>query len=684
MQKTRTAAAAALAAACTMTIAGASGLQADAAGIRATYLASSYALRKVPTNVVPNEVRPPDDTFIHAIARADFNGDGRVDLFFAPGRFLEHDRTPLELWLDTGSGFVDATEDILVVPSPGMQHPRKAVVGDFNGDDWPDAFFIGHGYDAPPFPGEYNQLFLSNGDGTLSYDDQFAGMVAFSHGGSAADVDGNGTLDIVVVGWQNYVLLNDGTARFTRRDIDLGDDGGFFTAELVDVDSDGLVDLFAAGHEFEGARTAIYWGDGTGGFDASDRKVLPRVEAFGIVVDVAADDLNGDGRRDIVAIRTGDTPFYEGRQFQVLFQGEDRSFRDESAKRISIDTTLPWIDWVRVQDIDADGAPDLLVASDRPGGGPIAWRNSGRGSFVAHEGGVVPQVRRWRSWPGDFDGDGRDDVLWRNMVTGESMGWPGADASQAIPLPPLPMDWDVAGIGDFDGDGTDDLLARNILTGENRAWSAVDEDAMPVVGALDDLDWDAAGVGDFDGDRHADILWRHAVSGANMVWPRGDAAGSEPLSRVDLAWSVAGVGDFNGDGDDDLLWRNATTGANQIWHSASAGDRRTVGTVRDAWWRVVHVADFDADGVDDILWRHARRGINRYWRGGYAREVQPFARVANPIQELAGVGDYDGDGRPDLMWRHLESGALQIWLKGNPKARMKVDPPGDVAWRPAS
>lgn len=40
------------------------------------------------------------------------------------------------------------------------------MFADFNGDGQLDVSIGDHGYDAPPFPGAQNRLFLSNGNGT--------------------------------------------------------------------------------------------------------------------------------------------------------------------------------------------------------------------------------------------------------------------------------------------------------------------------------------------------------------------------------------------------------------------------------------------------------------------------------------------------------------------------------------
>ena len=65
---------------------------------------------------------------------------------------------------------------------------------------------------------------------------------------------------------------------------------------------------------------------------------------------------------------------------------------------------------------------------------------------------------------GDFNGDGRDDILWRND-DGRVIDWLGrADggfASNTPTAPRCPTSWQVASIGDFNGDGRDDILWRN-------------------------------------------------------------------------------------------------------------------------------------------------------------------------------------------------------------------------------
>jgi hypothetical protein len=85
------------------------------------------------------------------------------------------------------------------------------------------------------------------------------------------------------------------------------------------------------------------------------------------------------------------------------------------------------------------------------------------------------------------------------------------------------VSWSVAGIGDFDGDGRSDILWRN-SSGEVAAWlmngSAVSAGGDVTFGgaaARPDATWSIAGIGDFNHDGNSDILWRND-SGAMSEW----------------------------------------------------------------------------------------------------------------------------------------------------------------------
>ena len=364
-------------------------------------LTSSYELRKSPV-WFDRQAYSPLTTFTHAVAHADVDRDGRTDLLRAS---IESQlRVPLQVLMQTaGGGFVDRTNEVLDPPGPGMVWARKALRGDYNEDGWPDALFLDHGDDYNVTTGQFNQLFLSNGDGTLRYSPLLEGWLGFHHGGASADIDGNGTVDVMAMnaggGGENlaYFLINDGLGNFTRSinrlPMELQEQSNY-TFELIDVDGDGFIDLLTAGGESTEGQTpaTIYWGSSTGLYRSPGKTVFPLPVGYGTVLDFAAEDIDGDGDKDAIIHRTTNG-YLGGRYFQILRQVAPRQFVDETASRISIDTstTTAAFDSFRVQDINGDSYLDIFV--DDKGlvsKGEYAWTNNGQGVFAPYFGPVNP------------------------------------------------------------------------------------------------------------------------------------------------------------------------------------------------------------------------------------------------------------------------------------------------------
>ena len=169
----------------------------------------------------------------------------------------------------------------------------------------------------------------------------------------------------------------------------------------------------------------------------------------------------------------------------------------------------------------------------------------------------------------DFNGDGRSDMLLRHS-SGTLTNWLGtanggfADNwgmfSQA-----LSTSWQVAGTGDFNGDGRADVLLRH-TSGTLTNWLGTANggftDNWGVVAQALSTSWQVVGTGDFNGDGRDDMLLRH-TSGTLTNW-LGTANGgfvdnwgvfSQALATE---WQVEGTGDFNGDGRDDMLLRHSS------------------------------------------------------------------------------------------------------------------------------
>ena len=270
------------------------------------YLKSSYELQKMLIQVDRQGVRGPGKRGVIAAAGyADFDRDGDIDALMSPTR-LSTSRTPMEFYRSGSVGTFIKDDSIFAGPVPGMVNARKMLVGDYNRDGWPDAFVIGTGFDAPPFPGEYPILLLSDGQGKL-VSRPYTQVSSFQHGGASADIDHDGDLDIFVMSGNgtSYFLMNDGTGTFTYDSARVPSGGqDRFTAELVDVDGDGAFDLVTSGHDHEGSPAVIAWGDIDGEFSSDRQTTLPGVPCYGVAIDIEVEDLDGDGDRDIIVNRT--------------------------------------------------------------------------------------------------------------------------------------------------------------------------------------------------------------------------------------------------------------------------------------------------------------------------------------------------------------------------------------------
>src|SRR5439155_16618026 len=124
----------------------------------------------------------------------------------------------------------------------------------------------------------------------------------------------------------------------------------------------------------------------------------------------------------------------------------------------------------------------------------------------------------------DFTGVGRSDVLWRNASTGENYLYPmnGTQilASEGYLRTVADPNWTIAGIGDFDGDGKADILWRNTTTGQNYLYFMDGTTIKPTEGCLRtvaDQDWQMADVADIEGDGKADSLWRNGARGQKYL-----------------------------------------------------------------------------------------------------------------------------------------------------------------------
>lgn len=263
------------------------------------------------------------------------------------------------------------------------------------------------------------------------------------------------------------------------------------------------------------------------------------------------------------------------------------------------------VEAVRGGDFNADGHPDLFWRH-RQTGALNVWLMDGsvRSSEVVPTPGSL--AASWRvAGTADFDGDGQSDILWHDATTGALRVWRMSGVTRLSELVPTPagvpdLNWRSVGTGDFDADGKPDILWRHAVSGRNVVWLM--DGIVRTTGVfttpdtLADLNWQMVGVADFSDDGQPDILWRHALSGKTVVWlmngtVRTSGQFTSPDALSDANWRAVGLGDLSRDGRPDLIWRHAVSGTNVVWFMDGsvrvAGSATTPASLADTEWELV-------------------------------------------------------------------------------------------------
>jgi hypothetical protein len=220
--------------------------------------------------------------------------------------------------------------------------------------------------------------------------------------------------------------------------------------------------------------------------------------------------------------------------------------------------------------------------------------------------------------------------------------------------------------GDFNADGKQDILWRNTQTGEVRIWymngsTILSDDTVTTVG----LNWIVVGIGDFDGTGFSDILWENATDGSFAIWTmRGDSVVSHQYPSPGDQWSITGVADIDHNGLADLLWRNTLTGEIRVWFSVSPLNfsSQSLGNA-SLDWSLVGTADLFGNKLPELIWRNQNTGEVRAWQlSGNTIAANVSLGFAPLDWQIVGFGDFTGSGRQDILWRNAVDGSVDAWI----------------------
>jgi hypothetical protein len=291
------------------------------------------------------------------------------------------------------------------------------AAADFNGDGRVDVFLANTGIDLVPFSGELNNLLLSSPGGQLTNaSSRLPTTLGYTHTAAAGPLDGNGIQDVYVgnvccgeTQFLPYFLINDGNGNFVQDYSRLPQElqgsatftNQYTSSALVDVNNDGFPDLILGAENSAYTSTnRIYLNDGHGSFANSNPVMLPPgcfdtgTTKNTTTVAITAADLRHTGQMDLVLNQTTISPYYHGACIQVLINDGKGNFTDQTTVRVgnalsqvsassSCGGQGVWYVWTFIVDVNGDGYPDLVLAPDcvGPQSPDLVLLNDGSGFF---------------------------------------------------------------------------------------------------------------------------------------------------------------------------------------------------------------------------------------------------------------------------------------------------------------
>ncbi len=643
---------------------------------------------------------PTPDRDTRVVVAADFDGDGRDDLFVVGGdeSFAVHVRRTDGFSFDRRATLATNGGDV-----------RDAQAGDVDGDG--DVDIVVALADVTP------SLLLMRNDGNGSFTESTTGTVTSGGNITAAidllDADGDGDLDVVADG--PLLFFNDGTGSFSDvSSTHFPSDLPFTTGPSLgfDVDQDGDLDLVVETREPSGSwngSLALLLNDGTGHYTFDVLRVAPAQDNDAVAL--AAGDLDRDGDLDVIAANASRTVrVYENRGgYLVPMAG--------TGVRLSRGSVTD----LAMSDLDGDGDLDFCVVGDDYT--VDVWRNDGQGAFavepvdtgapltnavaaISQDGSARHDLylaqphrdifaveaggRFVRTDSGDpfghdgvvsglpisgmldADGDGQPElllhwesqggsywsVIWNDGIGGLRFGY----------TPVIPTDTTHVAPADVDGDGRDDLLSwSDSGTATLSLESAIDQLMVAPSGTFSPAapDVRAATWTDVDGDGDLDLVVIGTDDHIHLFVGDGQPHfQDETASRLPAHAAMTAVlaGDFDRDGDQDLLSALAADGSPVLWENDGSGAFTAVAAGRFPPGTTLgprpRLLDVEGDGDLDVL-RDGVPGDALLIDDGTGH-FQAAALPGDPDDlRDGGALDVDGDGDQDV-WVVTGDGRLQL------------------------
>ncbi len=318
-----------------------------------------------------------------AVATADFNNDGKLDVVVANGF-----NNNVAVSLGNGDGTFQPAATFATING----FVAAVATGDFNNDGKIDIV-------AALMRTSQISVLLGNGDGTFqAHQDATVGGTPLAV--ATADLNADGKLDLIVANNADNtvsVLLGNGDGTFQPK-ADFAAGGGPLSVAIGDFSGDGKLDVATANNDTD--NLSILLGNGDGTLQSHVDYATANVPTW-----IAAGDVNNDGKLDLVTSAAS-------RFASVLFGNGDGTFQARTDYNVGINSQF-----VALADLNADGKLDIVTANFGDNSLTLL-KNLGTGTFSGQNVFPTGLAPAWVA-VGDFTGDGKPDMLAADINAGQ-------------------------------------------------------------------------------------------------------------------------------------------------------------------------------------------------------------------------------------------------------------------------